>query len=200
MTRPRYITIGWTRSNMQEGYSSFSDGFKVGASQHSETLEINTDLDASEIAEAAFRATNAPEGLVAPESVAGHIATVLAKRGFDGSQSGHYSLSMGDTVTVDDQVLECASLGWKVVKGVVTLQLKIENHYAGGKVRTKATCIVPLPPEDRDSDEYQDWENEFIFAETGTGQTEGDSAYFVEVTASSQPDVIAVGTEYEFGL
>ena len=55
MTRPRYITIGWTRSNMQEGYSSASDGFKVGASQHSETLEINTDLDASEIAEAAFR-------------------------------------------------------------------------------------------------------------------------------------------------
>lgn len=116
MTRPRLITIGWTRSDPDTGYSSFSDGYRRGAQQHTETLEINTELDPSEIAEAAYHATNAPEGFVESGSVADHIAKVLENRGFDGSQSGHYSLSVGDTVTVDGYMMACARTGWEVIE------------------------------------------------------------------------------------
>jgi len=116
MTRPRIVTIGWTRSDLANGYSSFSDGYRKGAQQYTETLEVNTELDPSEIAEAAFHGTNAPEESIDSTSVAGHIAAVLKKRGFNGSQSGHYSLSVGDTVTVDGVMLACADLGWEVVE------------------------------------------------------------------------------------
>lgn len=82
----------------------------------------------------------------------------------------------------------------------IRLGLKIENHYEdGSKVRTRADVLVPAPPEG-DTDAYEEWEQDHIFAVTGTGKTDGDSAYFVEVVTSDCPDVIAVGTEYEFGL
>lgn len=83
----------------------------------------------------------------------------------------------------------------------IRLHLKIENYYDGDKVRTQADVLVPAPPQEPDTDdEMTDWEQEYIFEATGTGRTEGNSAYFVEVTASDCPDLIPVGTEYEFGL
>lgn len=116
MTKPRVVTIGWTRSDPTIGYSSFSDGYRPSAQQHTETLDLNTELDPSLIAEAVYHATNAPEEVIEPGSVADHIAKVLENRGFDGSQSGHYSLSVGDTVTVDGMVLACARSGWEVIR------------------------------------------------------------------------------------
>lgn len=83
----------------------------------------------------------------------------------------------------------------------VTIALEIENCYdSGNKVVTKAITTIDPPPADRESQEYDDWEYNNIYCETGTGQESGDSAYFVLVTASSDPDAIPVGTEYEFGL
>lgn len=83
----------------------------------------------------------------------------------------------------------------------IALGLAIENHYEDGdEVDTTANILIPAPPEDTDSDAYQDWEYDYIFPATGTGKTEGDSSYFVEVVTSDCPDVIAVGREYEFGL
>ena len=84
----------------------------------------------------------------------------------------------------------------------VTLTLAIENFYPGScrAVRTRATIQVPPPPTDTETDWYDEWAYEHIYPATGTGRTEGDSAYFVEVIASSRPELIPVGTKFEFGL
>lgn len=80
---------------------------------------------------------------------------------------------------------------------MISLRLQIDNVYDDGTVTTTATVEVPPPPEDED--ERSDWEDDHIFPATGTGQAEGDAGYFVTVTASSQSDLIPVGTEFEFG-
>lgn len=125
------ITIGWTRSEVVDGhlvYSSFGEGYRPGASQHTEDIALRfdgpdgiLDLDGlldlvTGIAEAAFMATNHPEPQrLDRSSVAGQIFATLDARGFDGRASGHYSLSVGDTVTVGEVMLACASLGWERV-------------------------------------------------------------------------------------
>lgn len=86
-------------------------------------------------------------------------------------------------------------------EGVITLDLSIENHYEDGDmVKTTVTTLVPPPPDEDDEDATDEWRQAWIYPHTGTGQESGNSAYFVEVVTSSQPDVIAVGTEWEFGL
>lgn len=83
----------------------------------------------------------------------------------------------------------------------VTLTLQIDNIYEDGdEVRTTATVTVPAPPDPSDESAYEDWAYDHIFAATGTGKTEGDSGYFVEVTETSDPATVPVGTEFEFGL
>ena len=123
------ITIGWTRSevvNDQLVYSSFSDGYKPGASQHTETISVvlygngTTGLTApamtwegvEQIAEAAFDATNNPDP-TNPLSVA--IRDAIVATGYRG-QGAHYSLSVGDTVTVGEVMLACEDLGWSRVR------------------------------------------------------------------------------------
>jgi hypothetical protein len=83
----------------------------------------------------------------------------------------------------------------------IRLELEIENHYDGDVVTTHKTVTVPVPPEDEDSDEYTDWlyDEDGIFEATGTGRTEGDAAYFVEVKASTYKTAIPVGKAWEFG-
>lgn len=120
------VTIGWTQSDRENGYSSF-DGYKPGAKQHTETVTVEIPETASaeevdwatlRLAEAAFEATNSPFPLT-PGSPAAQIQSALQARGFNGSQSGHYSLSVGDTVTFGEVTLACASFGWeRVTPGV----------------------------------------------------------------------------------
>lgn len=78
----------------------------------------------------------------------------------------------------------------------VALSLRIKNHYDTGTVTTFETVNVPHPP--YDEEEREEWEQEHIFPATGTGQEHGDPSYDVTVTGSSQPDLIPVGTTYEF--
>ena len=80
----------------------------------------------------------------------------------------------------------------------IALKLEIDNVYEDEKIRTFVETQVPEPPLDRDSTEYEEWEQDYIFSTTGTGRTEGDAGYFVTVTDSSRPDLIPVGTEYEY--
>lgn len=82
---------------------------------------------------------------------------------------------------------------------LIDVTLDIDNYYDGEPIQTIVNATIPAPPEDQDSDEYQDWEQDYVFEHTGTGRTDGDSCYFVTVTKSSRPDLIPVGTEYEFG-
>jgi hypothetical protein len=98
---------------------------------------------------------------------------------------------------------DAANRGWAVDGLVapqqVTVTLHIDNIYElYGTVETTATVTIPVPPTDEDSDAYDDWRQEHIFAETGTGCTDGNAAYFVRITASTIPDLL--GREFEFGL
>ena len=112
------VTIGWTMSDRANGYSSF-DGYRPGARQHTETISIDWDLDLNiahapeHIAEACFEVTNAP--YVIETGIAGQITEALAATGYHGEQAGHYSLSVGDTVTVGEVTLACDRFGWKRV-------------------------------------------------------------------------------------
>lgn len=81
----------------------------------------------------------------------------------------------------------------------ITLTLEIENHYEEIETVTRTVEVtVPPPPLDEDSDEHAFWRDEHILPHTGTGHVTGNSSYFVEVTATSDPDVIAEGTEWEW--
>jgi hypothetical protein len=80
-----------------------------------------------------------------------------------------------------------------------TVTLHIDNHYElYGTFETTRTVTVPLPPADESSDAYDDWCQDYIFNETGTGRTDGDSWYFVRITASTVPALL--GCEFEFGV
>ena len=77
----------------------------------------------------------------------------------------------------------------------IDVTLLIDNYYSDGdKIKTTVQTTIPAPDPDD-----EDWEYDHIFEHTGTGRTDGDSCYFVTVAASSRPDILPVGTEYEFG-
>lgn len=114
------ITIGWTKSDMDKGYSSFM-GYREGAEQHTETIvvDIPDDADESLIAEWVFQATNYP----APGTLTGAahaIFVAIVATGYRG-RGAHYSLSVGDTITTrradgtGDTTLACENTGWRVV-------------------------------------------------------------------------------------
>lgn len=82
----------------------------------------------------------------------------------------------------------------------IVLSLEIDNFYEDGdNITTHAEVHVPPIPLTGD-DDVEEWEQEYIFPATGTGNPNGSSAYFVKVLDSSDPDEIPVGTEWEFGL
>lgn len=138
------VTVGWTRPNRAADYSPMSDGYRSGAEQHTETIEVEWSNQPSvpddemlralgveagvaeahrltrlveTIAEACFYATNAPH-LTYPQGLTGQICRALDATGYDGAAGGHYSLSVGDTVTVLEVTLACAPAGWARVSMV----------------------------------------------------------------------------------
>jgi len=82
---------------------------------------------------------------------------------------------------------------------MISVTLLIDNFYEGGeKIKTTVETTIPAPPPKSDEDAYNDWEYDHIFEHTGTGKEGGNSAYFVTVASSSRPDLLPVGTEFEF--
>lgn len=83
----------------------------------------------------------------------------------------------------------------------VDVRLEIENVYSDETIKTHVETTIPAPPLPPLAYAYEadDWEQDHIFAHTGTGR-DGDAAYFVTVAESSRPDLLPVGTTYEFGL
>lgn len=89
--------------------------------------------------------------------------------------------------------------------GMAIVHLAIQNHYElYGRIDTEVTATIPLPPPVTEPDDpwattpRDEWEQTHIYDHTGTGRTEGDSWYFVEITASSSPELI--GMKFEFGF
>src|SRR5262245_37037162 len=119
------MTIGWTL-----GVDQFVRGYQPGMDQHIESFDVECDGDvdrklpvdvATFLAERAFVATNHPdpEGLT---GLAGTIYEAVKASGYNGAVEqglGHYSLSVGDTVTIRygaerPLTVACASYGWEV--------------------------------------------------------------------------------------
>lgn len=143
MSKQVEVIVGWTKSDVERDekgravrviYSPFCDGYKPGASQHTEsmTLTVADHWDIERVAEAVFVATNAPHAHVkgSPEEQVYDALVAVDYRG----QGAHYSLSTGDTVTVDGHMVECSSVGWKVVDPHDTVMSKDEADMHGWAV------------------------------------------------------------------
>ncbi|GGR51877.1 hypothetical protein [Streptomyces roseolus] len=75
-----------------------------------------------------------------------------------------------------------------------TVTVRVVNAYDNGtEVITTPTADVPAPPDD----DREEWWYECIFPVTGTGRTEGNAYYSVEIIESDVPAL--VGLTYEFG-
>jgi hypothetical protein len=74
--------------------------------------------------------------------------------------------------------------------------LAIENIYPDGTQNAVAAVDVPAMPSEAEARE--EWAYEHLFPMTGTGRTEGNSAYVVTITESDIS--AAVGQMFEFGI
>lgn len=120
------VRIGWTKSDRANGYSSFCDGYRPGAEQHTLDLEvtfsnppmgpdgIDYQRTAEAVADACFTATNSPFPDML-QGISGQIYRLIRDSGYRGREAGHFSLSVGDTVTVGEVMLACEPLGWERV-------------------------------------------------------------------------------------
>jgi hypothetical protein len=83
--------------------------------------------------------------------------------------------------------------------GFARVEIKVENHYGDDVVRLEKVLAIPVPEVDDAEDEYEEWAEEHLYPETGTGRTEGDACYFVTITRfDERPDL--VGREFEWGV
>jgi len=106
------ITLGFTHSDRANDYSSFTDGYQLGAAQTSYTIAVEgagTHYRAQEWAEAVFIASNQPGPATDP--VVAAIQMALAEQ----VRVRLRSLSVGDTVTVHGQMLACQPTGWQPI-------------------------------------------------------------------------------------
>lgn len=105
------------------------------------------------------------------------------------------TMNLGAGVTLDRPAFPSAA----PPEGEVTVLLEIENTYElYDGVTTYAVVTVPAPPAVSDAT-YDDWKYDNFHEHTGVGYPDGDSWYDVIVLASSHPDLIAVGQEWDFG-
>ena len=78
------------------------------------------------------------------------------------------------------------------------VKLKIDNVYDDGTVTTHVDTEVESPTNAELADEYarDEWAWDELYPHTGTGQTEGDAGYFVEVVSSD--DDRLTGLKFEW--
>ncbi|MGW4158718.1 hypothetical protein [Streptomyces sp. NPDC004788] len=82
--------------------------------------------------------------------------------------------------------------------GTATVRLHIENRYESGmEIVTTPTATVPIPVPMEGTEAREEWDYDHIFPHTGTGWTEGDSWYDVEIVESTASEL--VGMTFEFG-
>lgn len=112
------------------------------------------------------------------------IAQVICDALNDGSRGERYA----DQLDWTDEEAEA-------VRPKHHIEVKVENVYPDGTVRTNAEAEVPLPP----LQDLDEWAEEHLMPLTGTGRTEGDAGYFLTITKfDARPEL--VGTEYEWGI
>jgi len=109
---PTKIVVGWTISDRDHGYVSYMDGWRAGQPQHELSIEVAVppSLAPHQVADLVFIATNAPD--VESHPYAAKILEAIVATGYRGEEAGHFSLSVGDTVTVDGIKLACQASNW----------------------------------------------------------------------------------------
>lgn len=111
------LTIGFTRSDRADDYSSFADGYRPGAEQDivEITVESPVGFTGEQWAEAVFVASNAPgEGHLSDQPGATAVSAALAQARKNGARMR--SLSVGDTVTINGVRYACTPAGWEVAR------------------------------------------------------------------------------------
>jgi hypothetical protein len=129
---------GYRPGTPQHEIAFIVDGYTLGEMHGGDGIHP---LDSSRVAEACFSASNqlGAFGRVDDEGLTGLIADAITEDGYNGGVTlrldratglpatvytppeavieyrGHFSLSVGDTVTVDGQMLACENTGWRVV-------------------------------------------------------------------------------------
>jgi hypothetical protein len=79
----------------------------------------------------------------------------------------------------------------------INLLLRIDNVYPDDTV-TRETAVTVFSPEP--DEDLQDWADDQLLEYTGTGRTEGDAGYFVEILRSEFPEIVPVGSTFEWGV
>lgn len=82
----------------------------------------------------------------------------------------------------------------------ITLSMDVEHTYElyGDVTAYVVDAVVPAPPTDEDSPEYDEWHQTYIIDQfTGVGRTHGDSWYNLTVTDCSDPALI--GRTFNWG-
>jgi hypothetical protein len=103
------ITLGFTESDRNGDYVSFSDGYRIGAPQYAVSITVDDPggaLPPQLWAETAFAACNCPQPSTNPTVAA--IQQALA----DQVRVPLRALSVGDTVTIYGQMWACDPHGW----------------------------------------------------------------------------------------
>lgn len=113
------ITLGFTQSDRAHDYSSFADGYRLGARQVAVTVTVDDDgldLAPEAWAEAVFVASNdpapPPAGSTAP---ADRAVTAIRAALTEQVRFPLRSVSVGDTVSLAGQILACQPTGWQQV-------------------------------------------------------------------------------------
>lgn len=117
----RTVTVGWTKHedrDVSPTHIPFFHVWRPGQDQHEETITVAVpaDLYGQRLAEVVFAATNHPD----PDRLLGPAATIrkaILDTGYEGREA-HWSLSVGDTVTVDGVRWAVDRFGWVLVEEV----------------------------------------------------------------------------------
>jgi hypothetical protein len=114
------ITLGFTQSDRASDYSSFLDGYHLGARQTCVSIAVDShgiDLPPEQWAEAAFIATNQPALHLATTPAFDRAVTAIREALTTQTRPALRCLSVGDTVTLTATVLACDPAGWRPITG-----------------------------------------------------------------------------------
>jgi hypothetical protein len=113
------VTLGFTQSDRTRDYSSFTDGYQLGARQVAVTITVEAagiDLTDQQWAEAVFVASNDPTPPPAdPTTPADRAVAAIRHSLATQARFPLRSVSVGDTVTCGGVMLACQPVGWQAV-------------------------------------------------------------------------------------
>jgi hypothetical protein len=112
------VTLGFTQSDRARDYSSFTDGYRLGARQVAVTITVEAagiDLTGEQWAEAVFVASNDPHPLTDPATPVDRAVAAIRHALATQVRFAVRTFSVGDTVTAGGVVLACQPVGWQPV-------------------------------------------------------------------------------------